>query len=106
MAEILVNKGQWDAVSSEERSRITEALRSSGAIREEDSIVGSPDVEAFTEDTQMEPMWNPIREPCKAACDVAATAAAGWCTANTAGVGLAACLAAAEAARRECRKRC
>ncbi len=106
MADILVNKGQWDALTPDEQAEIVKGLRQTGAIKIGDRIVGDAAQPAFDENTQMEPMWNPIKDICKAACDAAASAGAAWCTANTAGVGLAACLAAAEAARRACRGRC
>ncbi len=106
MADILVNKAQWDALSSDEQAEIVKGLRSTGAIKIGDRIVGDPAKAPFDENTQLEPMWNPIKDICKAACDAAAAAGAAWCTANTAGAGLAVCLAAAEAARQACRGRC
>lgn len=101
MAEVKVNKGQWDALGAQEQKQIQEGLVKSGAIREGDTIVGDTSVHA----TQ-HPQWNPIQDLCKAACDVAATSGAAWCAANTAGAATALCLAAAEAARQECRNRC
>lgn len=106
MTDILVNNQQWDSLSKDEQKEIVKGLRSTGAIKIGDRIVGDPNVPPFDKNTQLEPMWNPIEDLCKAACDVAAASGAAWCTANTAGVALAACLAAAEAARRECRNRC
>jgi hypothetical protein len=43
---------------------------------------------------------------CNLACDAAASAAAAACTVSTGGLGLAACLAAAETAHQYCRSRC
>ncbi|MEI2781259.1 MAG: hypothetical protein V9H25_08325 [Candidatus Competibacter sp.] len=106
MADILVNKQQWDSLSEEEQNKIVKGLSGTGAIKIGDRVIGDPNVPPFDENTQLEPMWNPIKDLCKAACDAAAAAGAAWCTANTAGVVLAACLAATEAARRECRNRC
>ena len=106
MADIKVNKQQWDSLSEEDQRAITEGLRSTGGLSIGDQIVGDPNVKPFDENTQLQPMWNPIKDLCKSACDIAAGSAVAWCTANTAGVGLAACLAAAEAARQECRNRC
>jgi hypothetical protein len=54
----------------------------------------------------IEGMVRPQNFLCDLACDAAATAAAAACTAATAGVGLAACLAAAETAHQFCRSRC
>ncbi len=106
MADISVNSAQWEALSAEEQKKITMGLQSTGAMKADDRIVGDPNVAPFTEDTELAPMWNPLKDLCKAGCDVAAATAAAWCTANTAGVGLVACLAAAEAARNVCRDRC
>jgi len=106
MADVKVNKGQWDAVSSADQKAIIDGLRKTGALQSGDRIVTDPNVAPFDENTQMEPMWNPIKDLCKVACDTAAAAGVAWCTANTAGVALAACIAAAEAARNVCRDRC
>ncbi len=106
MADIKVNKEQWESVAPEEQTKITEGLRSTGIIRDEDFIVGDESVVEFDKDTEFAPLSNPIKELCKAGCDIAAGSAIAWCTANTVGVGLAACLAAAEVARNECKKRC
>lgn len=106
MADIKINKQQWDALSQEDQKAITDGLRSTGGLKIGDRIVGDPNVPPFDENTQFAPMWNPIKDLCKAACDLAAGTAAAWCTANTAGAGLVVCLAAAEAARQECHNRC
>lgn len=106
MANILVNKQQWDALSNDEQERIAEGLRSTGALDASDSIVPDEQTAPFDENTKLEPLWNPLKDVCKAACDVAAVSAFGWCTANTAGAALVACLALADAARQECRNRC
>ena len=106
MTDILVNKQQWDAVSADDQEAIVKGLRSTGALKIGDRIVPDPSAPPFDENTQLSPLWNPIADLCKAACDVAAGAAVAWCTVNTAGVALAVCLAAAEAARNECRRRC
>ncbi len=110
MASIKVNAGQWNAISENERQSIIDGLRETGAIKAEDTVIPDQDEPPFTEETVLEPMWNPIKDvakgACKALCDATAAAAVAWCTANTAGVGLVACLALAESARKECRKRC
>ncbi len=106
MATIKVNDQQWNALSTEEQEKIFKGLVDTGAIKNTDEIVGDPDEAKFTEDTQMEPMWNPLEDLCKHACDVAATAGFAWCEANTGGAAHVACVAAAEAARRACRNRC
>jgi hypothetical protein len=106
MADIKINKQQWDALSQEDQNAITQGLRSTGGLKSGDRIVGDPKVPPFGKNTQLAPLWNPIQDLCKAACDVAAGTAGAWCTANTAGAGLVVCLAAAEAARQECHNRC
>jgi len=106
MAEIKINENQWNAVSADEQRKIIDGLRSTGALQPDDVIVGDPSVPEITEETVFAPMWNPLKDLCKAGCDIAAAAALAWCTANTAGVGLAACIAAAELARAECKRRC
>ncbi|WP_406609467.1 hypothetical protein [Agarivorans sp. JK6] len=106
MSDIKVNKGQWDSISTDEQNRITDALVDSGALKKGDKIIGSDSVPVFDENTPMELSWNPLKDLCKAACDVAAATALAWCTANTGGVALAACIAATEATRRECKNRC
>ena len=106
MAQIRINKAQWEAVADSDKEAIIQGLRSTSALKIGDTIISDEDTPALTEDTLLEPMWNPLKGICKAACDVAATAAVAWCTANTVGVGLVACIALAEAARGECRNRC
>ena len=110
MADIPVNEEQWNAVSKDERDRIVAALRETGALQDGDQIIGDPNVEKLTESTVLQPMWNPIggiiKGVCKVGCDVAAATAAAWCVANTAGVGLAFCIAATEALREKCRNSC
>ena len=106
MANILVNKQQWDSLSEEEQNKIVKGLSSTGAIKIDDQIVGDPNTPPFDENTQFKPMWNPIQDLCKTACDTVAAAGVAWCIANTSGPVLAACLAATEAIRRECRNHC
>lgn len=106
MADILVNKAQWEALSKDERDKITKGLTECGALSDKDSVVGDASVAPFDENTQLQPLWNPLQDLCKAACDVAAGTALAWCTANTVGIGLAACIAVAEAARNECKNNC
>lgn len=110
MADLKVNEAQWTALTKKQQDEIFQGLLSTGALKAEDRIVADPQSAEFGEGTVMEPMWNPINDlvkgPCKALCDATAAAAGAWCAANTGGVALAACMAAADAARRECRKRC
>ncbi len=107
MADIKINKQQWDALSQEDQKAISEGLRSCGSLKIGDRIIGDSSIEPIDENTHFGVLdWNPIKDACKALCDGAAASAAAWCTVNTGGPGLAVCLAAAAAARQECRKRC
>ena len=106
MAEVRVNEAQWNAVPEGERKRIVDGLRQSGALQPGDTVVADASAPEMTADTPFEPMWNPLKDVCKAGCDVVATTAMAWCTANTAGLGTVACIAAAEAARNACKDRC
>jgi hypothetical protein len=106
MSEIKVNRAQWDAVAAGDQRKIVEGLKTAGALKPADVVIADSGVPAFTRDTVMQPMWNPIKDLCKAGCDVAAAAAFAWCTANTAGVGLAACMAVANGAREACHRAC
>jgi TRAP-type mannitol/chloroaromatic compound transport system substrate-binding protein len=106
MTDILVNKGQWDALPKEEQDKIIKGLRETGAIYDTDEIVGDDSVSPIDENTQLQPMWNPLKDACRALCDVAAAAALGWCATHTAGTGLAVCVAIAEKARTRCKNNC
>ncbi|WP_424624427.1 hypothetical protein [Achromobacter marplatensis] len=111
MAEIQINKAQWDEVDADTRQKIVEGFRKVGALRADDKIVAAADVAPFTIDQKLAALQKPLgegffqlRDPFRdAACDIAAAGALAWCTANTAGVGYAACVAAAEAARNACK---
>lgn len=104
--KILVNEAQWNATSEDQKKAILQGLISTGSLKEGDEIVPDADVEAFDPEKTIKIQWDPIGDICRIACDTAAGAAFAWCTANTAGAGLALCMAAAEAARQECRKHC
>lgn len=98
MAKIPVPQARWDAVPEAERQKIEEGLRSVGALGADDHIApGDPSLVAA---------WDPVGDLCRIGCDVAAGAALAWCTANTGGVATALCVAAAEAAREECKRHC
>ena len=72
-----------------------------------DNIIADPSAPPFDPDSaSFELMWNPKRDLCLIACDTAAGLAFAWCTANTAGLGYVACMAAAEAVRNKCRESC
>ncbi len=103
--EIKIKTSLWDALSVDEKDKITEIMKKTNSLDKEGSIVTDPtapdaDAQGFFDD-----FFDKVN-PCRVACDVAASAAAAACTAGTSGVGLAACLAAAEAARNACRSAC
>jgi hypothetical protein len=106
MTEIKINASQWNAISDDEKNKIIEGLRSTGALQAEDVIIGDESVPELTAETVLQPMWNPLKDICKAKCDLDALAALAWCTANTAGLGLAVCLALAEEKRKKCKENC
>ena len=105
MADMLINKDEWDAVPPAEQKTILDGLIAAGTLKSGDRIVGDPGVPASTL-RAVGDRWEPWKDLCKAGCDVVAGAGAAWCTVNTVGVGLIACLAAAEVVRNQCRDRC
>lgn len=106
MANLLVNADQWNSISIEEQQKIVTGLRTVGSLKAEDNIVGDATTDPYDPDQRITLEWNPIKDVCKIACDVAAGTAAAWCTANTVGVGFALCITAAELARNKCRDSC
>jgi hypothetical protein len=106
MTEIKINASQWNAISDDEKNKIIEGLRSTGALQAEDVIIRDNNVPELTAETVLQPMSNPLKDICKAGCDVIATGALAWCTAHTAGLGLTVCVAAAEKVREHCKSRC
>ena len=107
MAEIKISEATWSQVDDKDKKLIHEILKEAGSLKKEDQIVGSAEIQAYSEDEDIINLrWNPVKDLCKSACNVAAATAAGVCTAETAGVALVACLAAAEEGRKLCRGRC
>ena len=110
MANIPVNAAQWNAVSREDQEKIIAAFKESKLIGSDDTIVPDPNAEALDEDSPIIMAWNPIgdlkKSLCKKLCDALAATAFAWCAANTAGVGYIGCMAAAEALRKACKKKC
>ncbi|QWG70251.1 hypothetical protein EXW32_28125 (plasmid) [Bacillus mycoides] len=108
MAKIKISEETWSQVHEDEKKKIHNILIEAGSIDKGDEIVGDTVIPAHKEDEDiMTISWNikklhPPKDICKAACNVAAAA----CTAGTEGIGLAACLAAANAAKDLCRDRC
>ena len=112
MAAIRINQTQWNSVAEPEQRKIMKGLRKVGAIGAKDTIVGDASVARITlskvkaSKSIITPMDGVGQTVCKIACAAAAAAGAAWCTVNTAGIGLAACLAVAGAAKEACDKAC
>lgn len=106
MANIKVNKQQWEALTAGDRTAIENGLKGVGIIKGNDSIVVDTATPPFDGNSTLEPLSNPLTSICKAACDATAAEAVKWCTTNTSGIALAACIAVAESARGECHKLC
>ena len=125
MSEIRVNNEQWNSISTEEQELIISGFRKTGALRIGQTIVADenkdalqfpheisfsfPNIELPRIDLpriDLPQLPNPITEVCKVACDAVAATALAWCSANTAGVGYIACVAAAAAIQEECKRNC
>lgn len=101
-----------EQLSQEDQDRIIMILRGAKLLEEDENLevlANQPppeqldffdDVGDFIDDI------NPVKVICQTACDALAVTAAGACSGSTVGVGLAACLAAAETGRQYCRSRC
>jgi hypothetical protein len=104
----------WSPLSADEQNKIVEILKDSNLLDEDDSIEvsSSPvliDAQTVVADPQswVSDWWRRNKKTiCRASCDTAAAAAAAGCSTITSGLGVAACLAAAEAARQACKDAC
>lgn len=110
-AAVKINKDQWDAVSPADKQKITAGLRRSGILKRNDYIIGSPNVGVYSRSIFMplgdlEPLAGVFSGACRIGCDGIAAGALVWCGANTAGAGLIACIAGAEAGRELCKSQC
>lgn len=99
--EIKINTSIWDALSVEDKDKITKIAKATSLLDKEGTIVADSsapvaDAQNFLDNFSF----------CKIGCDAAAAAAVAACTASTAGAGLAACLAVAEVAHQACRDAC
>jgi hypothetical protein len=109
---VVIDASLFKAISPDEQAKITSILKDTKLLSK-DGVFGddsSDIVDAEAASVIADPQ-NFIKDLtkkfslCKTGCDVAAAAAAA-CTAGTAGIGLAACLAATEVARNACRDAC
>ncbi|EGR2713363.1 TPA: hypothetical protein ACF5BZ_001351 [Vibrio parahaemolyticus] len=106
MTDIYVNKDQWEAIDDSEKKNIIDGLVGTGAMSASDVIKPDASIPPFDPEKTIELQWDPVRDLCLIACDAAMAAAFTWCAANTAGLGLVACRAAAYALRNKCREGC
>lgn len=102
MADILVP--EWDTLTEDEKAEISDGLKASGLLKDNDTLANDPSKSLPT--GPIAEGWDPIGDICRAGCDAVAATAFAWCVANTAGTGYLVCVAAAESARKECRRRC
>jgi hypothetical protein len=110
---IAIDADLFSAISDEEKEKITTILKDANVLTQDGTFEGGGDVIASAEAVIADPesligdfFKKNQRNLCRAGCDIAAASAAAACTAGTAGIGLAACLAATEVARNACRDAC
>jgi hypothetical protein len=99
MADVIVARQVWDPLSDDEKARITDVLRHSGALPAGDRIV-SGDNQPF-----LRPNFHIPNPLCKLACNAGEAAAIAAC-ASLSGPAAAACIVAAHTAADYCRSRC
>lgn len=108
MKEIRISDGLWSEVDKSEQEKILKIIKESGFFEDgvNVKIVGDTNISAEDKVTLNIEVDRNEWFGCKIVCDTAAAAAAAACTTVSSGVGVAACIAAANAAREECRDRC
>ena len=97
--DIEVNKAEWDALDDATRAKINAVI---GGNFKGSRIVPTPGAPAFAQRLAV-PLSNPF---CEAACNIAENTAKAACFAIGDPIAIAACIALAEEAGRECRRRC
>ena len=98
MANISISDEKWNALSTEEKAKITAHLIKHRVMNPGDSITGNATAEGFFDDI------NPGKVLCQIGCD--ATAAAAIAALTLTGPALAAAVAAIAVAREACRNSC
>jgi len=105
MAKFKINDKQWNALSKEDQKKVTQLLKRVGSLQEGDQIVGdaaAPELPAG----DAWPDWPKIPDfGCQFKCEVAGRAAQAACALLT-GPAMGICMAAAELALDECKRRC
>lgn len=114
ISNIKLHPSIWDSVSDEDKDKVIKILKTTSALSQDGTIttdsnepISSQGFGDWIKDVK-DNIGDVIRAKatCQIGCDIVAAAAASACTASTAGVGLAACLAAAGAAQQVCRDQC
>ena len=100
MDKITVNNDDWDSVLEEDQEKIRKIISAYFNGQEVDT---NGDADRWPPNI---PIPNPGKEVCKAACDVAFTAAQAACLMLENPVAIAACIATANEAKAICKRRC
>jgi hypothetical protein len=110
MAEIHVNRSNWEAISTEERGQIITLLKETGCLKEADSITPSDSVPEFSvidsgffRKNLLARAGNPA---CEQACTTAYAAASARCNLLPHPAARAICFGVATAAYGVCLKNC
>ena len=103
MADIKINAGQWNGLSADHKTKITEILRGTNLLHEGDQVIADSTVAAIeglnAGTVHPESFW------CSLACNAAEAAAVAACAALS-GPAAAVCVVAAHAAGELCRSKC
>ena len=117
---IAIDADLFSAISDEEKETITAILKDANVLTQDGTFEGDGEVIASAASVIADPQgfgswgsgfFEPIIRPakrdlCRSGCDIAAASATAACAAGTSGVALAACIVAAEVARKACRDAC
>src|SRR5688500_10797035 len=98
MADIPVNREEWESLSSQDQEEVLKALKEAGAITDKDRVSPSDDAPRM-----LSAAGNPA---CEAACNAAYAAAVARCNLIPVPAGRAVCFAAAMAAYAVCLRNC
>lgn len=96
MKEIKIHEDIWDDVSETDKDKIESILKNEGLMDNDDKIVSNLD-------TEIESFSNPV---CKAGCNIAFQSAKAACLLLENPIAIAACVTAAEEARKICKDKC
>ncbi len=105
MAEIKINKEQWEGLSVEERARIEGILLGAGSLEPGDTLVADPGAAKVPVQDGDSFDGNPLKGICKALCDAAYTVAVVKCK-TLPPPWSSICIAVATTLRDKCKKQC